>query len=155
MTTNSLTMPDTLGLGFEAKDFGVSSILTTNQYTTSPAALDRVAWGDAVTARLAELERLPPNWDSDGALPVARRHANRALALLSRLVVLGFPPIPDIVPLADGGVQLEWRLENGLRVDFVSDEDSEPVVLIEDATALRECPAASMPIADFHAILAG
>jgi hypothetical protein len=93
-------------------------------------------WQEQVVARLAELERLIPNWDGEGALPVSRRHANRANAFLAR-VMSPTSAAPEVVPLADGGVQLEWHLDNNARLDFITD-DEEPggVVLLEVAGEL-------------------
>ncbi|MEJ7786391.1 MAG: hypothetical protein WKF96_16430 [Solirubrobacteraceae bacterium] len=143
-------MHDTVGSGFSEMPFGTTAILTSHHY----ADVSRGShWRDAVAARLAELERLAPNWDGDGGRPVSRRHGNRAFAVVERLFALGEVGLPDIVPLADGGVQLEWHLDNGIRVDFVTDDDSEPMVLIEDADGLREEPARTFPIEHLHATL--
>ncbi len=102
-------------------------ILTTRRLTIA-SGFPR--WQFEALARLAELERLPPNWDGYGARPVSRRHANRALSFLGRLMTDALP-LPEIGPLPDGGVQLEWHLD-GSRVDFISDVDEpQPVLLLE------------------------
>jgi len=94
-----------------------------------------------VIKQLAEFEHLTPNWDSNGALPVARSHSTRAQGFLAQ--VMGYTSIePEVVPLADGGVQLEWRLDRGVRIDFITDdEDSEGVVLFEVAGKVSTRPA--------------
>lgn len=150
MTASSLTMHDTVGSGFSRTTFGASAILTSHQFVHVDS---EAHWQDTVVPRLAELERLAPNWDSDGGRPVSRRHANRASGVIERLFAIGDVSLPEIVPLADGGVQLEWHLDNGLRVDFITDEESEPMVLIEAQDGLQEVAARTFPIEHLHATL--
>lgn len=102
-------------------------------------------WRQRAVAELAQLERLTPDWDGYGGLPVARVHANRALRFLRRFMT-DQSPMPEIVPLADGGVQLEWRLPAG-RVDFVTDSEApHAVLLIERPGAhLEELQADAYP----------
>lgn len=78
-------------------------------------------WVVPVFLRMRELESLPANWDSYGGIPVQRRHRDAALRFLG-LVLTDEIARPDIVPLADGGLQLEWRHE-GMDVDFISDDE--------------------------------
>lgn len=147
MTSTSVTMYETYGAGFWRVHFPGTEMLTSEQYSAQAAPSREMAWRDLVTARLAELERLAPDWDSDGAFPVGRRHADRAIRFIDRLMSHGAVPVPEIVPLADGGVQLEWRTPHGRRVDYISDEESEPIVLIQDAEELHEFPARSIELA--------
>ena len=74
---------------------------------------------EATRERLAELSRLEPDWDSYGALRVAPQAIAAAGAIVGQVIdragAQGAPR--DIMPLADGGVALEWRrhgLELGL-----------------------------------------
>lgn len=57
---------------------------------------------------LKRLTMLPPNWDSYGAKPVTRATAKRALPTLAN-VVSNRIPLPAIVPMHQGGLQLEWH----------------------------------------------
>jgi len=57
-------------------------------------------------ARLLELE---PNWDSYGAPPVERVHAEAILNLLTE-VMEDDTPVPAVVPTSIGGVQVEWHI---------------------------------------------
>ncbi len=88
-------------------------------------------------------------------MPVSRFHANRALRFLERFMDESLPD-PDFVPLADGGVQLEWHLE-GRRIDLLTDEEiDEPVVLIQVGDqALEERAAASFDGAALRALFEG
>lgn len=69
--------------------------------------------------RLAELTRLEHDWDSYGAHPPTPRAISMAQAMIERTTKRfderGVPR--DIMPIADGGLSLEWRsptLELGL-----------------------------------------
>lgn len=158
MTTTSITMYETAEAGFSPVPLQGTTTLTTALYWAQGAPAPADEWRDVVTARLAELERLAPGWDSDGGVPVRRRHSNRAVHFLVRLTSSSGAvpiPIPDIVPLVDGGVQLEWHIAPGVRVDFVSDEDNEPVVLAQDPAGLTETPARLVNVAELRALLEG
>lgn len=71
--------------------------------------------------RLDELSRLEPDWDSYGGLPPSSEALASARALLRVILApkrngAGSRITPfSIVPIADGGVQLEWR---GARADL-------------------------------------
>lgn len=95
------------------------------------------AWVRPVVGRMRLLESLPSNWDSYGGVPLQRRHGDAALRFLG-LVMRDHIEPPDIVPLADGGIQLEWH-RDGLDVDFISDDEVEvPTLYITSETGSRE-----------------
>jgi len=94
-------------------------------------------WIVPTAYRLFELQRLQHDWDSYGGVPLRDRHRDAVVQFLSSVMTEDLPQ-PDIVPLADGGVQLEWR-HDGLEVDFISDEElSEPTVFITDGDDTQE-----------------
>src|SRR4051812_24950101 len=66
---------------------------------------------DATRARLVELRLLRPDWDSYGALPVSEEAVTAAERMIrtatERVGIVGVPH--DIMPIADGGIALEWR----------------------------------------------
>jgi hypothetical protein len=93
-------------------------------------------WESVALARFAELERAAPNWDGYGALPASRIHADRAMRFLVE-VMTDDAPMPDIVPLADGGIQLEWHGAD-VRVDFISDDEQpDPLLYVDQANDLK------------------
>lgn len=151
-TATSLTMYETTGSGFAFMPIFGTGAVTTNAYLPEEA---RTPWEDFVVSRLAELERLAPSWDSDGAFPTSRKHANRAFAFIGRFMALGDAPLPEIVPLADGGVQVEWHFPDGARLDYVTDEDSDPTVLVEVDGNFSEHPARSVELLDLYSLLVG
>lgn len=65
-------------------------------------------WWAPVIGRVREIASLPSGWDSYGAARVDRRNIVRALNFLIQ-VVGGNAPVPNIVALPDGGLQLEWH----------------------------------------------
>ncbi len=83
----------------------------------------------AAPAAVAEIEgyaALPADWDSYGARPISAVAIDAATALLRRaaleLSALGESVEPfDVAPLANGGVQLEWR-----RADAVLEVEVDP-----------------------------
>jgi hypothetical protein len=84
----------------EAKHEGVNGI------ASSMARLP-----DATRERLAELSRLEPDWDSYGALPITPEALAAAGSIIGNVIArTGEQGLPrDIMPIADGGVALEWR----------------------------------------------
>src|SRR5687768_1919567 len=66
---------------------------------------------DATRERLAELSRLEPDWDSYGALRIAPTALKSAGSIIGKVIArAGDRGVPrDIMPIADGGVALEWR----------------------------------------------
>jgi hypothetical protein len=73
-------------------------------------------WEIDIFHRLRELSVLEENWDSYGARPL------RAEAAIFAMLVLGnamrpTTPCPQLVPLPDGGVQLEWH-EKGIDLEL-------------------------------------
>jgi hypothetical protein len=75
---------------------------------------------DATIKRIAQFADLDPDWDSYGGdppSPVARAEASRWVEIVADLfgARAGDRAVPySVAPLADGGVQLEWRGRNGV-----------------------------------------
>jgi hypothetical protein len=65
-------------------------------------------WRDIAKERLRELGRLSVGWDGHGGSPVRGAVASFALAVLTAIMRPGIPR-PSIMPLSDGGVQIEWH----------------------------------------------
>lgn len=152
MTQTSVTLYENANSPFEVvPEFGWRAGALTESSEGHGTVLPR--WNEAALARLARLEGLTPDWDGYGGLPVSRVHANRAMRFLARFMDDSLPD-PEIVPLADGGVQLEWHLV-GHRVDFVTDDEVVgPVVLLEAAGEdVQEHPAAAFDRDQMRALL--
>lgn len=68
-------------------------------------------WVEPTIRALVERMQLPQNWDSYGAKAVTAAAVARALDILTRVMGNG-SPTPDVVPLTDGGIQMEWHTAN-------------------------------------------
>jgi hypothetical protein len=67
------------------------------------------AWREAVIARLDCLIRLERGWDGYEGMPVSFANATFALRMLESACG-DDAPVPEIVPGADGDLQIEWHL---------------------------------------------
>lgn len=68
-------------------------------------------WLRVVLQRLLPFTKLPTNWDSYGSPPPSFKFVQNVVAQLNNAEALNVP-VPDVVPMAGGGVQLEWALGN-------------------------------------------
>jgi len=83
-----------------------------------PEFLSASPWQATIMQGLLETTALRLNWDSYGGLPTSMASISTAFGFLSQ-VMDGDTPLPSIVPLSDGGVQLEWhRGEVDIEVTF-------------------------------------
>jgi len=103
-----------------------SSSLTSR--TAAPVVTMKVgyaaAWFRDAIDRLEDLASLAPGWDSYGAKSVAADMALAAVKFLAA-VAAAAPSVhePSIVPLSDGGIQVEWHRGGiDLEVEFSDDE---------------------------------
>lgn len=93
-----------------------------------PDRLRDAAWIlDAVTALLGPAE----GWDGRRAHPVTQEAAMAALEIAGRLVA-GHHLLPEIFPLPDGGLQLEWHVF-GAGVEIEVDGAGAPFGVATDA----------------------
>jgi len=66
------------------------------------------SWFDTTLQGFADLRALPQNWDSYGGKPTSYTALNRGLRLLD-WVMEPSASAPSVVPLSNGGLQLEWH----------------------------------------------
>jgi hypothetical protein len=83
----------------------------------------------AARAKLTRLTFLRAGWDGHRAMPTEVIATQVLNAVLVR-VVRDDQPTPQIAPLADGGVQVEWLVE-GRSVEIEVSPDGEVVVLAQ------------------------
>ena len=67
-----------------------------------------VGESERAKALVREFGRLGPNWDGYGALPLSRTATANATRFLEVLSAAN-APAPDLSPLANGTIALEWR----------------------------------------------
>ncbi len=128
--TNSLFQPKWGSEGSEAIAFAdpdvarVSGTVLPEARRLAASALESPfpAWLRPTVQALTDLLQLPQNWDGYGAAQVRKQIAQQALLVLVE-VMENDAPIPGIVPLSDGGVQVEWhRRGKNLEIEFPTDE---------------------------------
>lgn len=64
---------------------------------------------------LADIARLPRNWDSYGAEPFTFDVHQEALRFYDMLVQYGVPE-PFILPCSDGGIAFEWNVGDSTEI---------------------------------------
>jgi|ERR1035437_1125081 hypothetical protein len=116
---------------------GVITLDVSEDRVVADRQINLPAWIIPACVQLFFLQKLADNWDSYGGVALQARHRDAALRFLG-LVMSDDISMPDIVPLADGGVQLEWR-PPGAEIDFISDNElSEPTLFITRNSEIEE-----------------
>lgn len=92
--------------------------------------------GHAVQSRLVALSQLPPDWDSYGARAVQHTAIQSALRFLAWIPDA---PIPAVVPVATGGVQVEWHLP-GLDIELEFQPDGRMHLFACDSEGEQDVP---------------
>jgi hypothetical protein len=94
------------------------------------------SWVEATVRSFVEIARLSENWDSYGGRAIERDLIVNALETLAVVMRDNFPA-PSVVPLSDGGLQIEWhRKQKDLELVFSPDE--EPYFFYYDKAAGKE-----------------
>lgn len=96
-------------------------VVVRNAIATAPVqALP--AWVRPTVAAFVGIHSLTDNWDSYGSKAVSRDLIKQSLVVLG-MVMQHDSPAPSIVPLGDGGFQIEWhRRQQDLEIAFAADE---------------------------------
>lgn len=98
---------------------------TATQQSIEVSFLDADSWIGDVLQTLAEMERLPSNWDSYGSVPPVAAALNAARGFLVRTPFMRVPA-PTVTPVPGGGVGFHWRIEGrSLEVEFLPDGGAE------------------------------
>jgi hypothetical protein len=95
--------------------------------TDTPLELE---WLDATVKGLGSTLRLDNGWDTYNAAPVSPSSVQRALAFLFRFLEPS-SPTPSVVPLSDGGVQMEWH-RGGLDIEVTFSPREVPELYVRD-----------------------
>lgn len=126
----ALTKPREHAFVFPSKGSAYRIIVTTNQ-------LQAPAWVEPTMSAFIGVEMLPDNWDSYGARKINRDLISQSLSVLEQ-IMQATSPAPSVVPLGDGGLQLEWhRKQQDLEIVFPSD-DSPQFFYQNRATGLEQ-----------------
>jgi hypothetical protein len=102
---------------------------------TVPWQVATSSWFSTVGDQLARVSRFEAGWDSYHARPLDHGRAEVAISFLGRFLERHSEP-PAVVPLSDGGLQLEWH-SGGVDVEvaFPRDEAPEMYVYVLDTGA--------------------
>ena len=102
-------------------------------------------WFAPVASSLLALLRLPAGWNSYAARPIDPRAAGAALELLAATMQPN-TPIPSVLPMPRGDIQLEWHLR-GLDVEVVIPAEGPARLWYEDVRdgTEHECTLAQGP----------
>ena len=82
------------------------------------------------------VQGLPENWDSYGGKKISRDLIRQSLSVLG-LIMNATSPAPSVVPLGDGGLQLEWH-KNQQDLEIVFPADDLPQFYYKDRRAGTE-----------------
>lgn len=82
--------------------------------------------------RLGHLMDLAPNWNSYGAKEVTPQAAQETVMVLSQVMFPETIP-PAMVPMASGGVQLEWH-DKGIDLEIYIAADGSVTASVEDSS---------------------
>lgn len=80
-------------------------------------------WVDSLVGGLSDVLTLPRDWDSYGSDPISDIPVRKAFCLMLKLM----PPdgrAPWVVPLSEGGIQLEWHREGAVLEIEIDSSDS-------------------------------
>lgn len=96
-------------------------------------------WLRSAAQTIERLARYPDNWNGYGERRITPRAVDRAIRLLA-IVALSDSPSPSaIVPVANGGLQLEWGDTGDVTVEVFPSGEAEGYHVDKDATwQLRE-----------------
>jgi hypothetical protein len=112
--------------------------LSDGQQTVTPkgssiVSIDRASipkWLEQTTKALLAIVALDDDWDSYGAKRISPKIASAVVELL-RDIMFSSTPVPQIVPAANGSIQLEWHIADiDLEIEVESLARSQ--VLFED-----------------------
>jgi hypothetical protein len=106
-------------------------VLDRRQYPPEETARQEIPRGLILAVqRMIELLELPPGWNSYNARPIRKENVNFALGFLGQ-TMLADTPVPNVIPMVRGGVQLEWHTR-GINLEVSIYSPGEISFLAED-----------------------
>lgn len=109
----------------------VQSLLTNTADLPTQIRASQIPLVDKVWGKIVDLKSLSDNWDSYGALKPSDSAIKGALEI-SRITLHGSNiPLPDVVPVPNGNVQLEWSCL-GIYLEVEIQSDTRLTVSFED-----------------------
>lgn len=94
------------------------------------------SWFDAVMQGLVDLLTLTPGWNSYDAVAIDPDLVAQAVEMSNDLLPESCD-VPAVIPLSNGGLQLEWR-RDGASLEIVFDRDERPYFYYRDEQSGNE-----------------
>lgn len=99
---------------------GAVHVVVKNTITSSADSLP--GWVEPTVEAFVGIQTLPENWNSYNGKVINRGLVDQSIDLLVSIMQQD-SPAPSVVPLADGGLQIEWhRRQQDLEIMFSADE---------------------------------
>ena len=113
VSSAALTLPREQSFTFPSKASAYKVVLRNNVLP---------AWVKPTISAFIGIQGLSSNWDSYGGKAINHDLIQQSLLVL-QLVMKADSPTPSVVPLADGGIQIEWhRKQQDLEIVFPADK---------------------------------
>jgi hypothetical protein len=111
----ALTKPRKQAFVFPSRERAFSFVVTTSEIPTP-------AWVEPTLSAFIGIQGLPDDWNSYGGKKINRDLISQSLSVLEMIMQATSPP-PSVVPLGDGGIQIEWhRKQQDLEMTFPADD---------------------------------
>lgn len=113
--------PETSSAAFTPvpKAFVFSTQEKFNRFVVTASELPE--WVKPTISAISSIQSLSENWDSYGGKKTSDDLIKLALSVLTQIMSVN-APVPAVVPLGDGGLQLEWhRKQQDLEIVFPAD----------------------------------
>ena len=88
-------------------DWRARRIANKTKSTARDDRINRPPWFGSVVERLGRFLSLGENWNGYGENAITAQAVVRTMNLLTRVAMDG--PEPAVVPMSDGGIQIEWH----------------------------------------------
>jgi len=88
-----------------------------------------VRWLTSALTDVARIAELPQNWDGYGSAPLGIKEREHVTKLLSSIDNADLP-VPNIVPISGGGIQIEWQ-HNARELELEIVEGSEDLMFLK------------------------
>lgn len=97
-------------------------VVTESLVPAAPTENPLPTWVEPTISAFTKVQSLHENWDSYGGKKIGPDVVIQSLSILGLIMDSG-SPAPSVVPLGDGGLQLEWhRRQQDLEITFAADD---------------------------------